>query len=124
MYPQKLLFPALSTFLLPEFTFRSRVGILPLILCLSLLTSSALPAQKRRAVRNVAAHTAPSVSATQDPNVLAAESYFKNRNFAKAIEALELVVAANPKRGEEVYLMLAQSYWQTGQQSRALSVCV
>ncbi len=91
----------------------------PVALCLVLLilSFSTLIAQKRR-------DSSPSTSAVQDPNLLAAESYFKARNFAKAIEALELVVASHPRSSEEVYLMLSEAYWQTGEQLKALDICV
>ena len=61
--------------------------------------------------------------APADPNLLAAESYIRQKNYAKAVEALELALALEPRSGPEAYMMLATSRLNTGERDKALEAC-
>lgn len=77
---------------------------LPLIIWLALSPVAIVRAQK----------------AISDPNLLAAESYLRRQNFAKALEALELVFKVNPKPPAAAYLMLASCQFNLGAKTKAV----
>jgi tetratricopeptide (TPR) repeat protein len=58
-------------------------------------------------------------SSPPDPNLLAAESYIRRQNFAKALEALDLVFKVNPKPPAGAYLMLASCQFNLGAKEKA-----
>jgi tetratricopeptide (TPR) repeat protein len=60
------------------------------------------------------------VQSAQDPNLLAAESYLKQQNYAKAIEALDLVFRFQPRPDAKAYLMLAACHSNLGAKERAI----
>lgn len=74
------------------------------------LTLAAALAQQRRTAR------------PPDPNMLAAESYLKQKNYAKAAQALELVLAADSRGTAELFMMLADARLKMGDKSGALDI--
>jgi tetratricopeptide (TPR) repeat protein len=61
--------------------------------------------------------------ALKDPNVLAARDFMKQKNFGKAIEALELVIRFEPHSDPEVYIMLATCQMNLEQKNQAVETC-
>ncbi|MEJ7710190.1 MAG: hypothetical protein WKF84_10070 [Pyrinomonadaceae bacterium] len=59
-------------------------------------------------------------AAAVDPNVLAAESYLRQRNYVKAIEALELSLNVSPPGRPELFEMLASACLSSGDKMGAL----
>jgi tetratricopeptide (TPR) repeat protein len=57
-----------------------------------------------------------------DPNLLAAEDYLKKGNFQKAVDAVELALALDPKVDPEAYLMLAVARVNLKENQKALEV--
>jgi tetratricopeptide (TPR) repeat protein len=55
-----------------------------------------------------------------DPNLLAAESYMRRGNCAKALEALEVVFKLDPKPPAGAYLILASCRYSLGDKTMAL----
>ncbi len=64
-----------------------------------------------------------STVATQDPTILAAENFIKQKNYTKAIETLELSLSREPRSDPEAYVMLATSRLNTGERDKAIEVC-
>jgi tetratricopeptide (TPR) repeat protein len=60
------------------------------------------------------------IQSTPDPNLLAAESYLKQQNYAKAIEALDLVFRLQPRPDANAYLMLAACHSHLGAKEKAI----
>lgn len=56
-----------------------------------------------------------------DPNLLAAESYLQQKNFAKAIQALDLVFQVQAKPPDAAFGMMATAQLNTGNKEQALS---
>lgn len=58
-----------------------------------------------------------------NPNLLAAENYLRQHNYAKAVEALELLVGVEPRSDERVYVLLVTTHLQAGDSGKALAAC-
>ena len=65
----------------------------------------------------------PAARRTNDPNVLAAEDFLQHGEYAKAAEALELVLRLRPKEDPELYIMLAVCRVNLKDRTAALNVC-
>jgi tetratricopeptide (TPR) repeat protein len=57
-----------------------------------------------------------------DPNLLAAENYLQQKNYAKAAEALDLILKMQPKTGVETYLMRAVCYVNLNAADQAVEI--
>lgn len=82
-----------------------------LLLLAPLASTATVPAQQRRTVRS------------SDPNVLAAENYLKQQNYAKAAQALELSLVVDARGTPEVFAMLADARLKLGNKSGAVEIC-
>ena len=71
----------------------------------------------------IAAFSAPPQHHAADPNVMAAEDYLQQGQYAKALEALELAARMHPKGDQEVYIMLAVCHLNLEQGSAAVDAC-